>query len=484
LVSHRLISLLSALLKEPEREWLEFKHNFADPKAIGEYISALSNSACLNAHTMAYMVWGVEDGTRNVVGTHFDPVSEKVGNQPFEMWLNTKLTPRVNFQFHEFMYGAFRMILLTIKPVAHMPVRFEDLEFIRVGSSKTRLRDNPEKEKELWRISELHKIEEQSIMFRLTDDVVLDLLDYPAYFQLSGQPLPQNKAAILKRLEQDRLIAEQDDGTYDITMLGGLLFARDLKNFDAIARKAVRVIIYKGRNRIETIRERVWSSGYAAGFVGLISFINEQLPTNELIGQALRTEKRMYPEIAIRELVANAIIHQNLAISGTSPTVEMFQDRIEIANPGVPLIDTLRLMDNPPHSRNELMATLMRRLNICEERGSGIDKVVFNVEMFQLPAPEFLVYDDHLKATLYAYRKFGEMSKSDKIRACYQHACLQWVSNQQMTNASLRQRFGIADKNYATASRIISDAVEAKYVKLYDPDSNSRRNTSYVPFWA
>ena len=151
------------------------------------------------------------------------------------------------------------MILLTIKPVAHMPVRFEDLEFIRVGSSKTRLRDNPEKEKELWRISELHKIEEQSIMFRLTDDVVLDLLDYPAYFQLSGQPLPQNKAAILKRLEQDRLIAEQDDGSYDITMLGGLLFARDLKNFDAIARKAVRVIIYKGRNRIETIRERVWS---------------------------------------------------------------------------------------------------------------------------------------------------------------------------------------------------------------------------------
>ncbi len=262
------------------------------------------------------------------------------------------------------------------------------------------------------------------------------------------------------------------------------MFARDLANFDAAARKAVRVIIYRGKNRIETIKERLWPSGYAAGFVQLIQYINEQLPSNELLGQALRLEQRMYPEIAIRELVANAIIHQNLTISGSSPMVEIFQDRIEITNPGTPLIHTLRFLDEPPRSRNEILATLMRRLNICEERGSGIDKVVHSVEMFQLPAPEFMVTDDNTKATLYSHKAFKNMGKSDKIRACYQHACLCWVSNEQMTNTSLRKRFGISDANYAIASRIIADTLGEALIKPHDASSTSKKQAKYVPFWA
>ncbi len=164
--------------------------------------------------------------------------------------------------------------------------------------------------------------------------------------------------------------------------------------------------------------------------------------------------------------------------------VEIFQDRIEITNPGTPLIHTLRFLDEPPKSRNEVMAALMRRLNICEERGSGIDKVVFSIEVFQLPAPEFRVTDNHTQVTLFAHQPFNAMSKNDKVRACYQHSCLCWVSNSQMTNASLRNRFGIAEKNYAIASRIIADAIAEGLIKAHDPSNLSKKHTKYVPFWA
>jgi len=106
----------------------------------------------------------------------------------------------------------------------------------------------------------------------------------------------------------------------------------------------------------------------------------------------------MYPEIAIRELVANALIHQDFTIRGTGPMIEIFSDRMEITNPGIPLIDTLRFIDEPPQSRNEALASFMRRVNICEEQGSGIDKIILQVKMFQLPAPDFIVTSKHTKS--------------------------------------------------------------------------------------
>ena len=127
---------------------------------------------------------------------------------------------------------------------------------------------------------------------------------------------------------------------------------------------------------------------------------------------------------------------------------------------------------------------LMRRMNICEERGSGIDKVVFQVELYQLPPPDFQVTSNHTKAILFARKKLSQMDKNDRIRACYQHACLCWVSNKQMNNATLRKRFGISEKNYAIASRIIGETIDAGLIKPYDPESTSRKYARYIPFWA
>ena len=192
----------------------------------------------------------------------------------------------------------------------------------------------------------------------------------------------------------------------------------------------------------------------------------------------------MYPPISIRELVANAIIHQDFEIPGSSPMVEVFDNRIEITNPGQPLIDPLRFVDHSPESRNEDLARYMRRLNICEERGSGVDKAVFQCEFYQLPAPEFIVGDNYTRSILYAPKTLRQMDKKGKVRACYLHACLKCVSGEFMTNQSLRKRFGVAEQNYATVSRIISDTKQEGLVKDFDPSNKSRTYAKYLPFWA
>lgn len=451
---------------------------------IGEYLSALSNSAALHRKEAGYIVWGVQDEPHDVVGTTFKPRQEKIGNEELENWLARQLFPRMNFKIHEFDYNGNHMVIFEVPPANYAPVRFKEIEYIRVGSYKKKLKEFPEKERELWTLFSQTTFEKGIAEKSMSSDVILSQFDYPAYFEATGQKLPDNRAGILARLNQEKFIIDKGDDLFDVTNLGAILFAKDLSLFETLSRKALRVIIYKGANRVETIREQTDIKGYAVGFHDAISFINSQLPQNEQIGQALRKEVRMYPEIAVRELVANALIHQDFSLSGTGPVVEIFSDRIEITNPGTPLIDTLRFIDEPPISRNESLAAFMRRVNICEERGSGIDKVIFHVELFQLPAPNFTVTSNHTKAVLFAHKKPTKMGKNDRIRACYQHACLRYVSNDTMTNASLRKRFGIKKENYPMASRIIADTLESKLIRRHDPESTSKRHAKYVPFWA
>jgi len=467
-----------------ETEWVEFKINKAAPEEIGEYISALSNSAALHGKDVGYIVWGIEDSTHALAGTSFRPRSVKVGSEELENWLSQLLIPSIHFVVREIEEAGKRFVVFEIPAATHTPVRFKDFEYIRVGTYKKKLRDHSEKERALWAAFSRTSFEEGIALQRGSSDQVLALLDYPEYFRLMGQALPDNRAAILDRLSAEKIIRPSSRSGYDITNVGAILFARHLSEFGRLARKALRVIQYKGSNRVETIKEQPGDKGYAIGFQGAIRYINDLLPQNEQVGQAVRTEVRMYPEIAIRELVANAIIHQDFNVAGAGPTVEIFSDRMEITNPGVPLIDTLRFIDEPPRSRNEVLAALMRRMRMCEERGSGIDKVIFNVEVFQLPAPDFRTASNSTVAVLYGPRLFSRMDREERIRACYQHACLLYVSGKRMSNASLRKRLGIKDANYPLASRIIRDTIKVALVKSHGEGVGSRRDATYVPFWA
>lgn len=483
------IEYLSSLLKDlvsllHETEWVEFKSNNADPEDIGQYISAISNSSALLGKQTGYIVWGVEDGTHNIVGTNFRPRSSKIGAQELENWLITQLSPRIDFKIHEFQYEGINIVIFAIPRATYIPVKFKSIEYIRVGSYKHKLGEYPEKERQLWSIFSSEPFEKGLALENVREEDIFEDIDYSKYCEILGLKLPTELGKILQRLEVEKLINKKHGGFYDITNLGIILFAKNLVSFERLSRKAVRVITYSGKNRISTIREIQGKRGYATGFINLIDYINSQLPQNEVISEALRKETRMYPEIAIRELVANALIHQNFDISGTGPVIEIFSDRVEITSPGLPLIEPIRFIDQPPRSRNEALAAFMRRINICEERGSGIDKVVNAAEEFQLPAPVFKVSENHTQVILFAYTKLSDMDKEDKIRACYQHACLKYVSNEQMTNSSLRKRFSISTGNASIASRIISDTTEAGLIKSYDPSSDSKKHKRYVPYWA
>jgi len=476
--------LLTSLLALPkETEWVEFKHDNDAPEEIGEYISALANSAALHGREAGYLLWGVEDVTKRVVGTRASPRQRKVGNEELENWLAHLLAPRIDFRFYEWEHQGMRMVLLQVQPAVGSPVAFKGTEWIRVGSLKKKLKDHPGKEKELWLVLARLCFEKGIAAPGMTSDEVLARIDYPQYFELSGLSLPANRAGILERLAVDHLIVPRGGDHFDITNLGAILFAKNLNQFEGLTRKALRVIQYKGNDRLATIKEHVETKGYAAGFSAVVDYINDQLPSSEEIGRALRREVRTYPKIAVRELVANALIHQDFSMTGTGPMVEIFTDRIEITNPGAPLIDPLRFIDEPPQSRNEALAAMMRRLNICEERGTGIDKVIAEIELYQLPAPDFQATPQHTRAFLYAPRKSPKMDAAERIRACYQHSCLCWVAGKAMTNATLRERLGIEEHNYAIASRIIAETIKAGLVKHANPENKSRKHAKYLPFW-
>ncbi len=479
-----LTSLVRELCKLPrETEWVEFKVNNSDPQEIGEYLSALANAAALNGKAFAYLVWGVENETHRIVGTGFSPAATKKGNEPLETWLLRLLTPKIHFRFHELTVDGMAVALLEIGRAFRHPVRFQGDEFIRIGAVKKPLKEAPDRERDLWRIFDRVPFEDLVAVERASGDDVLHLLDYPSYFDLLEQPLPADREGILKALASDGLILSCEAGGWNIANLGAILFAKRLADFRSLRRKAMRAIQYRGTGRTEPLREQEGGKGYASGFAGLISYINGLLPTNEVIEQALRKTVPMLPELAVRELVANAIIHQDLSVTGAGPMVEIFSDRIEITNPGEPLVDTRRFVDTPPKSRNEGLASLMRRFRICEERGSGIDKVVFQIELFQLPAPLFETPEGFTRAVLFAHKALTAMDEADRVRACYLHACLRYVMRQPVTNTSIRERFGIDEKNSALASRLLNEAVEKGVIVVRDPTVGTR-SRSYLPYWA
>ena len=480
----QLARLARELLRLPaETEWLEDKDGNKNPEEIGRYLSALANGAALADHDRGYLLWGIQDGTRALLGSDFAPQLAKVGNENLENWLLRHLVPQVHFTFHEVRVDGKRVVILEIDRALHQPVTFKDEAYVRVGSYRKKLSEHPGLERRLWKSFVLGSFEDGVAADQLSPSDVLQLLDYPAYFHLTKMPLPEGRSGILDALAVEGIAVPDDAGVWRVTNLGAILFAHSVTDFPVLQRKAVRVIRYNGDSRAKMAREQEDPHGYANGFASLISYINEQLPSNEVIGQALRQTVKMYPELAVRELVANAVIHQDFLVSGSGPTVEIFDNRIEITNPGRPLIDPLRFVDSPPLSRNEKLGRLMRRVGICEERGSGWDKIGFEIEFHQLPAPLIEVTQEHTRVTLYSHGSLSDMDRADRVRATYLHACLRFVSAQRMTNTSVRGRFGINPQNSARASRLIKEAIDEGLIALRDPRAPLKLR-EYVPWWA
>ena len=208
-------------------------------------------------------------------------------------------------------------------------------------------------------------------------DEVVELLDVDAYYDGVGRPKAESADLLLQNLASERLIAPGVGGRWNILNLGAILFAKDLGAFEfGLSRKAVRFVAYDGDGRTATVtHRRDFAEGYGVSFGALNGHVGTLIPSPEDNGAVVRQAKPLFPPVAIREVLANALIHQDMTLTGAGPTVELFRTRLEITNPGTPLVATDRFIDSPPRSRNEALASLMRRMGLCEEQGTGIDKV-------------------------------------------------------------------------------------------------------------
>lgn len=453
-----------------ERQRLEFKEAKTqfDNRRLYEYCVALANEGG------GHLLLGVADKPpRSVVGT-------QAFNDPVAM--AEKLFQAVGFRvdIEEVTHPQGRVL------VFHIPSRLRGTAYHLDGKYLMRAGEAlvPMSEDQLRRIFAEGEPDwlEEGTRTGLDAQAVIELLDTQTFFELLKLPYPIERAGVIDRLTRERLI-DAANGIFAIRRLGALLLAKRLDDFPDLARKAARVVVYSGASKLETRLDQVGAKGYAVGFQGLVRFVMTQLSQNEVIEDALRKEVKLVPEVVIRELVANALIHQDFTIAGASVMVEIYSNRVEISNPGEPIVPVERFIDGY-QSRNERLADLMRRMGICEEKSSGIDRVVQAAEVYQLPAPDFRVGHRRTIVTIFGLKPFDEMDRNDRVRACYQHCCLRYVTGEKMSNQSLRERFKLPEEKAETASRIIRDCTEAGFVKLDNPESGSKRYARYLPFWA
>ncbi|GAA3550834.1 ATP-binding protein [Nocardioides daeguensis] len=417
MLDQELQRIVSELRRLPsETTWVEFKQNNSAPEEIGEYISALANAAALERVSAGYVVWGIENQTHRVVGTNFQPATKKgAGEEDLIPWLSRLLDPAPHIQFQAGEIDGLAVVLLEVAAAEHRPTQWKGEEFIRVGSYRKKLKNHPELEKRLWLTFESRSFEALPALTHVTPADIFRLLDVDAYFSLTDIRPPSSEQETLAQLDAAGMVGWNVSDEWTITNLGALLFARNLNDSGGLSRKAPRVIHYKDRTRVHTTREQIGERGYAAGFQGLFTYTSNALPADEVIEGGLRRLEPVYPDLAVRELIANMLIHQDFSQKGTGPTIEIFDDRLEITNPGVPLIDTKRFIDSPPVSRNEQLARSMRQMRVCEERGSGWDKIVFEIEIHQLPAPLIETTDTHTRVVLFGPRKLTAMQRDDRL---------------------------------------------------------------------
>jgi ATP-dependent DNA helicase RecG len=462
------------LIAPAENENLEFKEakEQFDTGKIMRYCVAIANEKG------GYLVLGITDKKpRRVVGTQAFSTTAEL-NKIKEM-VSQKLQIRVNTTELNHPEGRVLVFEIPSRPDGYA-LNFDGTYLMRAGEGLMPM--TPDQLRRIFAEGQPDWFLQYAKENASADEVVA-LLDTQTYFDLLKLPYPTTREGVLERLSGEGLIVKalQD---WSITNLAAILLAKQLDAFPlALARKAPRVVIYSGINKLQTREDMQGNKGYAVGFEGLVNFVHSAAPQNRSTEQVVREEVKMFPKQALRELIANALVHQDFLATGASVMIEMYDDRIEISNAGLPPISPDRFIDEY-RSRNERLADLMRRLGICEEKGSGIDKVVNASEVYQLPAPDFRVGECRTTAVLFAHQNFSVMSKTDRIRACYQHCCLMFVSNKRMSNQSLRERFGSSEAKPATVSLVISATKEAGLIKADESETNSTRYARYLPYWA
>jgi ATP-dependent DNA helicase RecG len=445
---------------------------------LAQHLSAFANSP-----NGGFLVYGIsnEGELFNIDKDESDKIVNKLGSLARQAFFYP-----ISIEHSLITYQRYRLLLVYVKENQQKPVALKKnglLDCYKRSAKQTVKMGEEEARSVIGAFSGV-PFERRITRGGLTASDVFESLDYKTYWELSGKKELAVQNRVVELFESEQFVVRNDaKGFYSVTNLGAVLFSKDLNQEGILKNKRLRVIHYKGTNKLYSIKDQWGQYGYALAFRKIVKYIMDALPINEII-KTVRQELTLYPEVAIREFIANALIHQDFSITGANVTIEIFADRMEITNPGVPIIDIDRIIDTPPKSRNVILSEVMMRLGICEKRGSGVQRSLFEIEAYQLPAPKFIRGDDYTKVILYAPIPYQEMTLDDRIRACYQHCALHYVSSLRVNNESVRERFKISKSNYPIASKIIAETIKAGWIKQKDPESESKKHRTYVPYWA
>ena len=384
-----LTALLDRLCAEPrETEWLEFKANRHEPQALGEYLSALANSACLLGRPRGYLAFGIEDGSHAVVGTAFDPQAEKgKGEQLLPLWLSLGLRPNVGFEIHPFTYQGERVVLFEVHPAFDRPVEFYGTAYVRDGTSKTELSKYPEKARTIWnrRVDWSAQVCEQASLNDLEPQAIAKA----------------RREFATKFPAQAAAAAGWDDATFlnkaKLTIRGGVTHAALLllgkpEASTLLAPAVARISWLLKNERNEDLDYEHFGPPFLLNVDKVLARIRN-LTVRELPGGTLfPVELTQYDPWVIREALHNCIAHQDYGLRGRVQVVET-PDALLLTNVGGFLpgrVETVIEQDAPLEIyRNPFLAEAMVNLNMIDTQGGGIKRMFMKQRERFFPMPDY-----------------------------------------------------------------------------------------------
>jgi ATP-dependent DNA helicase RecG len=384
-----LTALLDRLRAEPrEAEWLEFKANRHEPQVLGEYLSALANSACLLGKPRAYLVFGIEDGTHAVVGTTFDPHVEKgKGEQLLPLWLSVGLHPNVGFEIHPFTYEGARVVLFEVHPAFDRPVAFYGTAYVRDGTSKTELRKYPEKERAIWQ----RRVDWSA---QVCERAALDDLDPDALRKA-------RREYTTKFPQQAADVAGWDDATFlnkaKLTIKGGVTHAALLllgraEAATLLAPAVARISWMLKNERNEELDYEHFGPPFILNVDKVLARIRNLTLRALPDGTLFPVELTQYDPWVIREALHNCIAHQDYGLRGRVQVVET-PDALLLTNVGGFLpgrVETVIEQDAPLEIyRNPFLADAMVSLNMIDTQGGGIKRMFQKQRERFFPMPDY-----------------------------------------------------------------------------------------------
>jgi ATP-dependent DNA helicase RecG len=384
-----LTALLDRLCAEPrETEWLEFKANRYEPQALGEYLSALANSACLQGRPRGYLAFGIEDGSHAVVGTTFDPQAEKgKGEQLLPLWLSLGLRPNVGFEIHPFTYQGERVVLFEVLPAFDRSVEFYGTAYVRDGTSKTELSKYPEKARTIWnrRVDWSAQVCEQASLNDLEPQAIAKA----------------RREFATKFPAQAAAAAGWDDATFlnkaKLTIRGGVTHAALLllgkpEASTLLAPAVARISWLLKNERNEDLDYEHFGPPFLLNVDKVLARIRN-LTVRELPGGTLfPVELTQYDPWVIREALHNCIAHQDYGLRGRVQVVET-PDTLLLTNVGGFLpgrVETVIEQDAPLEIyRNPFLAEAMVNLNMIDTQGGGIKRMFMKQRERFFPMPDY-----------------------------------------------------------------------------------------------